>query len=313
MIQLSPRGKFQYRFLDTIVLLLLVYAGAFLLESLFHLPSHPLPSWLTHAAVTRLSDTAAQLLMLTAFLAAGWSMSPEHPPHHRLLWLGRGWNALALLILVGSPFVDSAPLDIAMAVFLLVALLMHQRAADAEPCLQIWRVGMLLVSLCLLAAPLLQGPWAEALWLFQLHAAYGIVSVSLLFWLMRRFSAVESAWIDDGARIVAALVFLGGSLISIAPLGIPPIISLSAAPLIMLSHMILAGHAYRALSLRNADASLAPHWLALATLFWLVGGGFLGAIGSQSGLHQALRGTSLADARSWLMIWVHCQRRAGLR
>ena len=164
---------------------------------------------------------------------------------------------------------------------------------------------MLLVSLCLLAAPLAQGRWAEALWLFRLHAAYGIVSVSILFWLMRRFSAVESAWIDDGARIVAALVFLGGSLISIAPLGFPPIISLSAAPLIMLSHMILAGHAYRALSQRTADASLAPHWIALATLFWLIGGGFLGAIGSQSGLHQALRGTSLADARSWLMIWIH--------
>ena len=212
---------------------------------------------------------------------------------------------LRLLILVGSPFVDSAPLDIAMAVFLLVALTMTYRTADDHPCLQVWRVGMLLVSLCLLASPLLQGPWEEALWLFRLHAAYGIVSVSILFWLMRRFSAVESAWIDDGARIVAALVFLGGSLISIAPLGIPPIISLSAAPLIMLSHMILAGHAYRALSLRNADASLAPHWLALATLFWLIGGAFLGAIGSQSDVYQALRGTALADARDWLMIWIH--------
>lgn len=305
MIQLSPRGKIQYRFLDTIVLLLLVYAGAFLLESLFQLPGNPLPSWLTAAAVTRLSQNTAQLLILTAFLAAGSSMTPGHPPHHRLLWLGRGWHALALFMLVASPFELSAPLDIALALFLLTALATHHRAADDQPCLRVWSVGMLLISICLLTTPLAPGRWTEVLHLFQLHVAYGIGSVSLVFWLMRRFSAVESVWIDDGARIVAALVFLGGSLISIAPLGLAPIISLSAAPLILLSFMILAGQCYRALSQRNPDASLAPHWIAHATLFWLVGGAFLGAICAQSEIYEALRDTALADARGWLMLWVH--------
>ena len=305
MIQLSPRGKIQYGFLDTIVLLLVVYACAFLLESLFQLPGNPLPDWLTNAAVTRLSENAAQLLILTAFLAAGLSMTPGHPPHRRLLWLGRGWRALALLILLASPFEASAPLGIATAVFLLAALATHRRAADDESCFRVWRIGMLLICVCLLTAPLAPGRWAEVVWLFRLHVAYGIGSVSLVFWLMRRFSTLESAWIDDGARIVAALVFLGGSLISIAPLSLAPMISLSAAPVIMLSFMILAGHGYRALSHRNADATLAPHWIAQATLFWLVGGAFLGAICAQAGIYEALRGTALADARGWLMTWVH--------
>ncbi len=305
MIQLSPRGKVQYGLLDTIVLLLVVYACGFLLESLFQLPCHPLPRWITNAAVTRLSDSAAQLLLLTALLAAGWAMAPGHPAHRRFRWLVGGWKALVALTLVASPFQDSALFDIALAVFLLAALAMHQRAAEAESCVRVWRVAMLLISICLLTAPLASGRWAEVLWLFRLHVAYGIGSVSLVFWLMRRFSRVERAWMDDGVRIVAALVFLGGSLISIAPLRLPPIISLSATPLIMLCFMILAGHGYRALSQGNADASLAPHWIGQATLFWLVGGAFLGAICAQSGIYEALRGTALADARDWLMTWVH--------
>ena len=304
MIQLSPRGKIQYSFLDLIVLLLLVYACAFLLESLIQLPTSPLPSWLPEAAITRLSENSVQLLILTTFLAAGLSIAPQHPSEGTLLWMQRGWTVLVLLILAASPLEHSPLLDFASAAFILFALLITRDDAKGRPCLRVWQIGMLLIALCLLAAQVAQGSWADVLRLFELHVAFGICNVSLVFWLLPRLSTVDTAWIDDGVRIVAALVFLGGSLISIAPLGLPPIISLSAAPLILLCFMILAGHHYRALSLRNADASLAAHWIALTTLFWLIGGGFLGAIGLQSSVNTALKGTALSDARDWLLLWV---------
>ena len=74
--------------------------------------------------------------------------------------------------------------------------------------------------------------------------------------------------------------------------------------MIPLCYVILAGHSYRALSSRNENASLAPHWVAAATVFWLVGGGFLGALSIQPGISEATRGTDLAAAQDWLAGWV---------
>lgn len=305
MIQLSPRGKIQYSFLNLIVLLLLVYASAFLLGSLFQLPVHPLPSWLREIAITRLGEQSAKLLLLTAFLAAGLSMTPVDRTEGGVLWMHRLWFVLVFVTTLASPFLDSPWTDLVLAPSLLAVLIRSHKSADDCSCLRVWQIGMLLISACLVAAPVVEGGWAEVLRLFQLHVAYGISSVSLVFWLMGHFSAVDGEWIDDGARIVAGLVFLGGSLISIAPLGLPPIISLGATPLVLLSFMILAGHNYRALGLRNADASLAPHWIGIATLFWLIGGGFLGAITLQPGVYAASQGTALSDTGAWLTLWVN--------
>ena len=121
---------------------------------------------------------------------------------------------------------------------------------------------------------------------------------------MTKFSNVESQWISDGVKVVAALVLFAGSLISIAPLGLTPLISISASPLILLTYTILAGHCYRALSDRNANASLAPQWIALATLFWLIAGGFMGVISVHAGINDAMRDTALSRAQDWLTGWV---------
>ena len=49
--------------------------------------------------------------------------------------------------------------------------------------------------------------------------------------------------------------------------------------------------------------SLAPHWTAVATLFWLAAGGFLGALSLQAGLNQAQQDTALQAAQDWIMSW----------
>ena len=86
-------------------------------------------------------------------------------------------------------------------------------------------------------------------------------------------------------------------------MGCRTVISLAATALLPLCYIILAGHSYRALASRNDNASLAPHWIALATLFWLVGGGFLGALSIQPAISEAMRGTDLAEAQDWLAGW----------
>ena len=138
----------------------------------------------------------------------------------------------------------------------------------------------------------------------QLHVAYAVTGVSIVFWMMTRYSRVELEWARQGARIVAALVFLAGSSLSLGRLGLPVIVSLAAAPLVALCYVILAGHSYRALSNRNENASLAPHYVALATLLWLIGGGFYGVLSMQPGIAAALRDTQLEAAGTWLAQWI---------
>ena len=188
----------------------------------------------------------------------------------------------------------------ALGIFLLGTLVLTCSAGEVGASLRVWRIGMVLICACLLVAPLVDGSWGQVLALIQRQVAFGVVGVSLVFWLMRGFSRVEREWADDGVVIVAALVCLGGGLISLAPLGLPTAVSLSATPLILLSFMILAGHFSRAVGLRKDEGTLAAHWVALATLLWLVGGGFLGAINVHEGVFRALNEGAYGAAWEWL-------------
>ena len=303
MIQLSLRGKIHYQFLSLIVLLLICYAIGFLLEPLDQLPDNPLAPWATQDTIRRFSGQSLNLLLITAFVAAGLSMQSETLSERVLTWLLPGWKALVAVILLSSLFLPALLTDVVIAIALLALLTISMTVPEKSVYLHVWQIGILLVSLCLPAQHLVDGVWQHVISLFQFHVAYGICAVSLVFWQMRHFSTVDPNWSRDGVRIVAALVFLGGSLISLAPLGMTALISLGATPLILLSYMILAGHLYRSLSLRNANASLSPHWIALATLFWLISGGFLGAISVHAGINKAMQNTALEQAQDWLMAW----------
>lgn len=303
MIRLSPRGKTQYQFLSLIVLLLVLYSASFLLEALFQLPENPLALHLDEEMVKVLSARCLSLLMLSGLVGAGVTMASDSLSQRRLQVFLRAWMALVLVSLVASPFLPVSLLDALGATGLLALLALTWSGKAVSAFLRVWQAGMLLVCTSSLAKPFASSPWDRILDLFQWHVAVSIAALSLAFWLMTRFSSVERNWADDGVKIVAVLLILSGSLISIATLGLPPLVSISATPLILVSFMILAGHVYRALSLRNNDLSLAPHWTAVATLFWLVAGGFLGAISLHAGINSAMQGTALAAAQDWIMSW----------
>ena len=305
MIQLSPRGQAVYQLLSLTVALLLLYGLAFMAAALDLLPDHPLSDMLESASVESFSERLFQLTLLSGLVGGGIMMAGAGISGRNALWLRRLWTALAIVSVFPAAFGLDLAMDLALALAALITLLASRRNAEASVYLRVWQIGLALIALSMIATLPLEGRAHEAMGAFRLQVAYPIAGLSLMFWLMRRYSLVEDDWAIDGLRIVALLVFLGGSLISLGRLGLPAVASLGATALIPLCYIILAGHSYRALSSRNENASLAPHWVAAATLFWLVGGGFFGALSIQPGISQAMRGTDLANAQDWLAGWVN--------
>ena len=304
MIQLSPRGNATYQLLSVIVALLLLYGAGLVASATVQLPSFPYVDQLESGGIERVTQRVFRLTILSGLVTAGIMMAGEALSVQRVLWLRRIWTALVAVSVVLSPFALDGALDLAVALALLI--LLAASFADGEPSasLRVWQIGLLLVAISLPAEHLLEGRAVEAMRAFQIQVAYPVAGLSVMFWLMRRYSNVADQWAEDGLLIVALLVFLAGSLISLGRLGLPPVVSLAATALIPLCYIILAGHSYRALSSRNENASLAPHWIAVATLFWLVGGGFLGALSIQAAISEAMRGTDLVAAQDWLARWV---------
>ena len=304
MIQLSPRGQAVYQLLSFIVTLLLLYGFGFLAAVLGLLPAHPLGKLLEPVRVESFTERLLQFTILSGLVSGGIMMAGAGMSRRNTLWLRRIWTALAIASVMLAPFdYDLAP-DLALALALLITLAASRRPGETSAFLQVWQVGLALIVLSILAPHLLEGQALEAARAIRLQVAYPIAGLSLMFWLMRRYSLVAEDWAIDGLRIVALLVFLGGSLISLGRVGLPAVASLGATALIPLCYIILAGHSYRALSSRNENASLAPHWVAAATLFWLVGGGFLGTLSIQPAISEAMRGTDLVAAQDWLAGWV---------
>ena len=304
LIQLSPRGKVIYQLLTLATLLLPIYTLAALIEALYQLPAFPLADLLPLSTIAATTAQLFKLVVLTGFVSAGLRMAGAALTTRSVRFLHRIWLASVVAALLLAPFDLSLLTDIALALVLLITLASTlTTSAPASIFLRVWQFGLLLIAISLIATHLTAPPLTDAAEAFRLHVACATAALSLYFWLMKRYSTLTLDWIHDGLRIVFVLVVVAGGIISLGHLRLPPLISLSAAPLVALAYMILASHGYRALSSRNENASLAPHWLALATLFWLFGG-FFGALTIQPGISAAIRGTDLAAAQRWLSEWV---------
>ncbi len=303
LIQLSKRGKSIYQLLSLSVVLLLLYALGFMLMALGTLAAPPVADAHAYAALKAFTAYSFDLLLFTGLVGAG-IMLTEGALHESAVqnWR-RIWTGLVAVILVASPFAPLSLLDSALALFLLLTLLWIGRVRGRSTYLRLWQWGMFLTLGSLPLIHLADGIASDVARAFQTHVGFALCALSLLFWLMTRFSRVEESWARAGARIVAVPVFLGGSLISLGRAGLPVAVSLGAAPLLLLCYCVLASHSYRALSKRNENASLATHWIALATLLWLFSAGFFGALSIQPAIAEAMRGTGMAAAQAWLANW----------
>ena len=304
MIQLSARGQAAYQLLTLIVALLPLYAVGFLASALLQLPSSPLADLVDLADIEGVKGLVLELAIMSALVCAGLLLAGERLRPRAAWWLPRLWTGLALVSLLLIPVELDWVAELAAALFLLLLALATHGSGESSAIVRVWQIGLLLIAASAFAAHLLEDVRAlEALQAFRLHATHPVAAVSLLFWLLRRCSRVEARWAEDGVRIVALLVFLAGASISLGRVGLPAIVSLGATPLIALAYVILAAHCCRALSQRNENASLAPHWMAVAALFWLAGGGFLGALGIQPAISEAISGSHLERAQDWLAGW----------
>lgn len=303
MIQLSPRGKAIYQFLSLTALLLPLYGLGFLLSALTTLPEPPLGDAISAPAIKQFAERAFNLLCLTGFISAGFMMADETVKEKTLgRWL-RAWSALVALALALSPFDIERLLDSAIAMLLLVLLIWSTRAFANSGFVRFWQAGLLLSAVSLPAAQFAPGGFAVAISAFQINVAFALCALSIAFWLWPRYSSVENESAEESLRLAAVSLCLGGGLTSLGRLGLPELIGLSAAPLIVLCYVILAGNLARSLRHRNDDASLAPHWIALATLFWLVGSGLLGALTIQGGVGRGIDQTDVSAAQAWLGGW----------
>lgn len=303
MIRLSPRGAGIYQLLTLTATLLPLYTGAVLLAAVYQLPGNPLADWIAESSVLAMRDRLFELVLLTGFVGAGLRLAGQSMSVRSVRFWARLWPGLAAASIALSPLDDGARLELALAGVLLILLLTSLTLSVSSSYWRIWQAGILLVAVAFLAGSISDAAVSGAIDAFRLHVAFAWPALSLYFWLMRRYSAVDGKWTRDGLGILVVLVSLAGGIISLGRLNLPPLISLSAAPLVALAYMILASHGYRALSSRDENASLAPHWIALATLLWLVGGGFIGALSIQPGISAAMRGTDLATAQRWLAEW----------
>ena len=156
-----------------------------------------------------------------------------------------------------------------------------------------WRVGM---ALAVVSLPLSQ--FTDSARAFQLHVAFALPALCCVYWLFSRFSRMDAKWSRDSLRICATLFVISGGVIAFGRVGIPQPLAAIAAPLVLLAQIIIASHWHKAIANRDANATLSPHWLALATLL-LVVNGIIGALSIQPGVQAAMRGADMARAQDW--------------
>lgn len=304
MIRLTPLGKIIYQHLGQIVGLLMLYAIVSLLSAIQALPIVTIVHQLPSTFISIVADRILNLILLTGFVTGSLMMSIDLMLDVRLVTrLYQAWTALIVVTLLLCGLDIAAVLDIVTAVALFGYLGLTVSIRQPSHFLMVWTVGIVLIISSLLAQWVVTDSWQIVVYLFRIQIAYMVTSVSIMFWLMTRWSNVRADWARDGVIIVAGCVALAGFFITIAPLHRSPFLSIIAVLIVPICYMILGGHSYRALRDRNQNQSLSPHWIAIAVLFWLAGAGFLGTLSTHFGFQQWLQGTRLAGAQHSLMLW----------
>lgn len=300
MIQLSPRGQAVYRLLSLQVGLVALYGGCVLLGAAYALPGNPLAELVAESTIKALTNRAFDLALLSGLVAAGLLMAGAALSSRWAGWLSRGWIALALGSLIATPLVSQSALSIALAIGTFLAALLPKSAdLPGRGIQRVWRLGMSLAALSLTLPLLSDSAPVAALRAFQLQVAFAFALLSIVYWLFGSFSRVEPSWARDSLRTCSVLLLLGGGLMCAGRLGLSAPIALAAGALVFFCFVIIASHWVRAISRRDENATLSPHWLALATLLWLVNG-MLGALSIQPGIQAAMRGGELMAAQDWL-------------
>ena len=300
MIQLSPRGGAVYRLLSLLVGLIALYGLGALLEASYALPGNPLAEHAAESTIRALTNRAFDLALLSGLVAVGLLMAGGAMSSRGSRWLSRGWIALALGSLLATPLVDELMLAIALSIGVLLVALLPKPAGLAEQGIQrVWRLGLLLAALSLPLPHLFDSAPAAVFRAVQLQVAFAFAMLSIVYWLFGGFSLVKLDWARDSLRTCSILLLLGGGLVCVGRLGLSASIALVAGPMALLCFLIIAAHWVRAISRRNENATLSPHWLALSTLLLLVNG-LLGALSIQPGIQAAMRGNELMAAQDWL-------------
>ncbi len=317
-----------YQFLASSVALLILYAIVRLLGGLNFLGADPLAA-LPFQQIDAFGRVLLDLAVLGGLLGGGLYIGAEAavsvaPLSERLsrvaliIWV----IGLALIVIggffgvLGGSHGRELPALLSLIVIAVVVLVIvaAARAWDSWTAIAVvWTAAMILVVIARLIAFVPAADFDSEIVLttlsvgLRINIGYALASAALIFWLMRRFSAVMPLWAEMGMYTVAGLLALAGALLTLAGLqtALPSdalrAIGTIAAFAVPLLYLIFAAHAYNAFSQRSPNVTLSAHWTALAVVL-LTGASILGGLAAYPGVRLWIAGTLVDELQPALML-----------
>jgi nitric oxide reductase subunit B len=317
--------KIAYGFLLHGVVLLVLYVVGSLLTAIKFLGDDPLAISLPYHHITALTGVLLQLAVLSLLIGGGIYAIAHERADNQFQRIGllnlvyRLWTVLCILAFAAG-FLNllegraghELPISLDLLLIAILILLVFAAAASLpkwSPIPSVWLVGLLVVIVAVALSLFMDDFKIGAISLaLREYIGFGLLSVSVMFWLAHRFSNITLTWAGMGAYSVGGFVTIAGMFLmlpTLYTLDAPDYVTSIGAwgvIAIPICCAIFASHLYRALSDRNQAATLAPQWVALSLILFLLGAGFLGAINALPGVHAYIAGTRLADLQRTLIL-----------
>lgn len=328
-MKITDTQKIAYGFLSQGIVLLVLYVLISLVGAVKFLGADPLAISLPYSQAAPFASVLLQLAIMSLFAGGGvYAIAHERAdgeiqPLNLFKWVYRLWTAFHVLactagffnLLEGRaglelPYI----LDIYFIVLAGVFAVLAGRNVKRTGVFLVWLIGLVVV----IVATVLSLVTAD----FQLDrvlgalsvglrdtVGYPLMAVGLTFWLAHRISNVTLTWGGMGAYSVGGFVTFAGIFLifaSLYTLDVSPLIAQIGAVgvvVIPVCCMIYASHLYRVLADRNHNATLAPHWLVLSVILYLLGVGLLGAVKAIPDVAYIVSGTRITDLQRMLILF----------
>ncbi len=309
-----------YRLFALALLLWIASIAAALLAAIKWAGTDPLATSLPFHHANSLAGLLANLTILTGLLGGGlYICADEAKKANALRLMANVWILMTVILIaagllhIGGSWNEIAmtPIMVIVVLVMLVVFVALLLAGRPDPMAIMVIIGVVFAALGLLLDLLPSNDIQIAIMQNVLgqggiyFIGYPLAAIGLALWLARRYSSVSLEWAQQGAFSCGALIVLAGICITAARLtavtdsGIVSVVSTAGVIVIPFAYIVVAAHLYRTLSERSQSVTLAAHWVALATLCWLIGAG-LSAIFALPDAALYVVGTQLTQAQTAL-------------
>jgi nitric oxide reductase subunit B len=289
-----------WQLIAQMALLLVLYAGAYLLTALKFLADDPLAVALPYSQISSLSHIFLDLALLSGLIAVALYYAVD-TMSNSLIWAYRAWTALLILAvfagmlgwlegrhLLELPFLLDSLLIIALILWIIVIW----QGSQLSETKTIFLIGMIIITIAFALSFLPVNPVQDRLLRvvmvnMRFFLGYGLCGLAVVSWLKRS---------ESSPLLNAAILILVGTLLSLIPLtavGIVHFPAIITVPIIFLGTLFITQN-----SLIQGQS-----WVNSGLLFLLIGMGILGAILAIPTVGQFALGTHLSHLPFSLVAW----------